>query len=512
MAPPIFPRKEAELLEGGDAAQPVPLEISDGLEEFEIPRTNEEEFNEDGSGTDWPEAEEHASWADDYADEDDGGDFPEKLMGGYAAAGALEEADRGLADSRKSRGESGLAGGILKRTTMLDILEGDRRNPKDRVKWVAGEGGDGDSVGKLVFPDNVESIMAEMRAVVQEDMDRKARQHSHLGKSKGKQKQEDEDDEDDDDEGEGEEDEGWEEEENDDQWDGGKLDEKWSAADNDPEVEARLEFKRLIQESTEKREELESPIWLSSRGAAATGGEGEENFVEDDETKDGYLKNETVGEFENKATSFKNVTPNREKDAGSSISFSSSYSSEQHDEGTAKEPLSLVEGDLHDRRYISPKGNEQQGALTVQERDSQEENEEDDDDENNDGWVPVMHEGLKDRTKALMGVVEILQADAMAAARRADAKNGFQNDGGDKKAGPAVQAVLRARLNTLTESRKCIKAIDFIQVEYPKEVCGCVFACLRVCACLCAFLCMCACVRLRACVREKGTRWGGGRL
>ena len=99
------------------------------------------------------------------------------------------------------------------------------------------------------------------------------------------------------------------------------------------------------------------------------------------------------------------------------------------------------------------------------------EGEEETEEEEYGDWTPLMHEGLKERTVALMGVAKILEADAMAAARRADADSGFGGRGGSGGgAGAAVEATMRARLRTLTEARLCKKAIKFVEEEYLKEV------------------------------------------
>lgn len=103
--------------------------------------------------------------------------------------------------------------------------------------------------------------------------------------------------------------------------------------------------------------------------------------------------------------------------------------------------------------------------------DANDERDDDDDDDEYEDWTPLMHEGIRGRTEALLGVVEVLEADAMEAARRADAAQGRRGGRGARRgAGSAVQATLRARLRVFTESHRCTQAIRFVEEEYPKEV------------------------------------------
>lgn len=268
------------------------------------------------------------------------------------------ESDGRVSDVRR-RGELGQDGGALRRTTMLDLLEGN-------LPVEAKGKGDGGSrlEGDVAFPPNLEGIMEEMRVLAQKDLDRKQRRHTH-----------DTVEEDGADRG----------EEEEDSWDedvagsdeAGEYGEREAAAEQGPEEQAREAMRQMLADAPGGGR-VDSP-------ATADGGGNVANAVA---TRDGE--------------SF-DVSDGREED-----------------------------------------------------------------EEEYEDWTPLMHEGTRERTEALLGVVDILEDDAMEAARRADAGQG-RGEGG-RGAGTAVQATLRARLRTLTESHRCKQAIRFVEEEYPKEV------------------------------------------
>ncbi|CAM9692829.1 unnamed protein product [Laminaria digitata] len=144
-----------------------------------------------------------------------------------------------------------------------------------------------------------------------------------------------------------------------------------------------------------------------------------------------------------------------------------------HREASSPSSLSSPSGgitaasDFRAERSLAGERDERGGTQAMKEFLDREEGEEEEEEEYED-WTPLMHDGLKERTVALLGVVKILEVDAMAAARRADAESRLGGDGGGR-AGPAVEATMRARLRALTEARLSRKAIKFVEEEYPKE-------------------------------------------
>ncbi|CBN74088.1 conserved unknown protein [Ectocarpus siliculosus] len=322
----------------------------------------------------------------------------------------------GRVSSRLS-GRSGEEEGVFKKASMLDLLEGDQADGGVSGGEAKETGWSEDEDGRLVLPDNLEGMMEEVRALAQQDLDRRKNRHPHL-RGKG-------DDDDDDDDWEEEEE---EEEEEEDQWgleeeealgieDVGatreeEQEEEFGFEDvgakrDEPEVEANAAFEEMLAESRTQtlgadQEQEQEQI---------------QRFGDDDGDEDtsSFLDGEEIADVE--------------------------------DIDSVHDGSSLID---------------QLDRLQTQQQDDEEAEEEYED------WTPLMHQGLKERTEALMGVVQLLEADGMAAARAADAEKGFRV-GGEGGAGPAVRRMLRSRLKTLTESRRCKEAIKFVDEEYPKE-------------------------------------------
>ncbi|CAM9188715.1 unnamed protein product [Ectocarpus sp. 4 AP-2014] len=365
---------------------------------------------------------------------DDGGDFVRSSDGGSVREGwgkweeEEEEEDVSGRESRRREyqspegtgdsagrvsnrlsGRSGKEEGMFKKTSMLDLLQGDQADGRVSGGEPKETGWSEDEDGRLVLPDNLEGMMEEVRALAQQDLDRRKNQHPHL-RGKG-----DDDDDDDDDDWE-------EEEEEEDQW---GLEEEELGIENvgaTSEEEQKKEFG--FEDVSAKRDEPEVEAnaafeEMLAKSRAQTSGADQKHIQhfgdDDDEDASSFLDGEEIADVED----IDNV----------------------HDGGSLMDQL--------DR-------------LQTQQQDDEEAEEEYED------WTPLMHQGLKERTEALMGVVQLLETDGMAAAKAADAEKGFRV-GGEGGAGPAVRRMLRSRLKTLTESRRSKEAIKFVDEEYPKE-------------------------------------------
>ncbi|CAM9548080.1 unnamed protein product [Scytosiphon promiscuus] len=251
------------------------------------------------------------------------------------------------------RGREGTPGGVFKRVTMLDLLEGDQSRGEDgrggsssKGELEAEGGGDG-----LALPDNLEEMMEEGVSTVREE----------------------------------------------------------------PEAQADTAFEQMMAEAVARGEEEE-----------------------------------------------------QQHDDGSDIDVAFSFNGDGEGEGSA---LSADSGEEDDDTNLVHDGSslmDQLEKLQLQRENPDEDDqvEKQEKEEEYEGWTPLMHEDINVRTRALMGVVGLLETDAMAAARAADAEKGFAPEQG---AGPAVRETLYARLKTLTEARSVKKAMEFVDEEYPKE-------------------------------------------
>eukprot|EP00903_Cladosiphon_okamuranus_P021987 g20217.t1 len=368
--------------DGPREQQPQQLGIGDGLEAGDGGWDNRERgFG--GAG------QESADYVDDEDDEEDDGDSwsktPEKRRQGMEEQRSAEKeswsrsypaAQMSLSETSVSStaGKEGTAGGVFKRVTMFDLLEGDlargREEEEEETADSSREEKRAGGGGGLVFPDNLGEMMEEVRMLAQQDLDRKKQRHAHLRDEGG-------DNESWDDDGDGDE----EEDEDEDDWEYG----------------------------------------------------GEEDFTPE-------------GSF---------------------------FEDHGEEDSTVALP-STDDGDPSDAVHDGNSLMDQLGQFQLQRQEeaTQDNDDDDDDDDEYEDWTPLMHEGLKERTQALMGVVKLLEVDAMAAARAADVEKGFGVVGGAREkegAGPAVRRTLRARLKALTESRQSKKAIKFVEEEYPKE-------------------------------------------
>lgn len=414
--PPWLSTLQSQGAEGSleNAAQSEPLGIDDGGEE-----SGREDWGRGEGGLEeetrpfderYGGDKEEEEWESEYRSRSDGDDV---IMAEKRSGNVPRDVQK-----RRGQGERGAAqAGALKRPTMLDILEGGSAGGVGMGMGMGErEGGseEPDDNDTLRIPPNMDEIMEEMRMLAQQDLDRKKQRHRHLG-------QQDEgtgDGEDEEGHGwEGEED-GWEGEEG---WsgeegggEGGGGEEgvgRWptASAGVDPEEQARALLEEMMTEAGSKggRRKIDGEL---SPSAAPNG-----------------CETSTSGGIS----------------AGSDSGAERSLAGKQDERElrSMEELQGIDEGEM-------------------QHEDKEEVEYED--------WTPLMHDGLKERTAALLGVVEMLEVDAMAAARLADAESGF--GGGGAGAGLAVEAIMRARLKTLTEARRSKKAVRFIEEEFPKEV------------------------------------------
>ena len=284
-------------------------------------------------------------------------------------------------------------GGVLRSPTMLDILEGNlprgrEGSDEERSSEERMEGDDG-SRNEVELPPNIDEIMAEMRSLVQQDLDGRRQRHKHLSDA------------------------GEEEEEEENREEQSSEEDGWFEDDSDEE---------LLEEDGEEEED-----GFGREMVAESAG------VDADSQARVELKR-LMAEF-----------------SGSGRSLAEGYDTKRGLDANADDPsVGMTAEEL---------------APWHRESDSQEVI---DDREESRDWTPLMHESVHKRTVALLGVVRLLEADAMEAARRADEEMGFPRE--DGRAGPAVHATMRARLRCLTESRRCKKAIQFVEREYPEEV------------------------------------------
>ena len=224
-------------------------------------------------------------------------------------------------------------------------------------------------------PENIDDIMEEMRTLAQQDLDRKKNRHRHFRESEGGG--DDEGEYADDDGGgwegeEGEEEEDWSDEgidqgEKDEEGEremrgGGGVDQRATVAGEDPEEQARAALEEIMAES-------------ASRSGRSLDREAPSSLA----------------------------SPSGGKIGGGNTAAASEFGTE---------------------RSLTSEQDER-GLEAMEEFHEGGEGEEETEEEEYGDWTPLMHEGLKERTVALMGVAKILEADAMAAARRADADSGF---------------------------------------------------------------------------------------
>lgn len=322
-------------------------------------------------------------------------------LGSDDEAVAVEDVGERWSAKRRNAGELHKNdGGVLKRPSMLDIMEGNL--PQGR-----GEQGTGlmldDETGELIFPSNMDEIMSEMKMLAQQDLDQRKHRHKHL------QADEVEDDE--------------QEEEFESEGFGGDIMVDTEEGDDEEELQDG--------DYDEKEEEFEGE------------GFGGDIMADTEEGDDDEAEAQARAELERM------------------IAMQSNGVDERFEEGA-----------LWNR---DPAGMSAMLPEELSRSDSQEGlvehlGGEDEEEEEGDDWTPLMHEGLRDRTMALFGVVDLIEADVMEAAKRADEEVGYPRGGGT--AGPAVHRTMRARLRCLTEARRCEKAIEFVEKEFPKEVRG----------------------------------------
>lgn len=332
----------------------------------------------------------------DSWDEDDDGEDKEELS---------EEFEPGVVQrgvDKRGKGDGALGG----RLSMFDVLNQTRFDEmSSREK--AGQQGDQSKPDKLVFPPNVEDIMEEMRAMAQQDLDRRADRHRHGKGAAGVE------------EGEG-------------------SDEEWE--EDDWEGEENAEGGAYVgQEWTEDSEAEGHATEIDA--AAVDGPEAQAHASLQDIIAESLTLTEGV---------------ERSEDDASDVA----------DDGDMFDGLSEASDTAAGSRLLDQF--EQREVELEQLQPEQQEEEEEESEEMYEDWEPVMHQNMKDRTEALMEVVSILEVDAMEAARRADSSAGRMGEGAE--AGQAVRGTLLARLKSLTEARRCTQAIRFIEEEYPKEV------------------------------------------
>ncbi|CAM9164248.1 unnamed protein product, partial [Hapterophycus canaliculatus] len=412
---------------------PDQLRISDGLEglngggqgggERSWELEGGQELDEDDGGV-WRTQD---GWEEE---EEDKGD-PEQESWGKKYLSAQEQSPRREnvdtvskgteVSSRRSREVS--PGGLFRRVTMLDLLEGDQALGED-AKGGGGSRGDPDAdVGSDAFalPENLEDMMEEVRRLAQEDLERKKRRHLHL-------KAEEEGDEDGD----------WEDLEEEEAEEGeGRL-----SVDTEEEEEEEEFGMEGVSSAREEPEAQADAVFEAMMAKAAVRGEGREQQQQQQQRNDD----------------------------GSDIHAASFYDGDDEEETSA---LTADSGGGDDATNLLHDGSsliDQLEQLQIQEQHTIDDQVEEKEDEYED-WTPLMHEDTNVRTHALMGVVRLLEVDAMEAARVADAEKGF-GPGGPREGegpGPAVRQTLWARLRTLTEARKVRKALKFVEEEYPKE-------------------------------------------